>query len=120
MTDKRVDNRGQWTIKHADIGPEFQNLVRMAADRQGMTVGAFVVETLRERATGIIKGEEGTPHGTPPARLEDVADVLSARLTEVVDRLRQEQTEIISRLERDLSERRTEEQRLVRRGRWRR
>src|SRR4051812_18848102 len=70
----RTDNRGQWTIKHADVGPEFQTLVRMAAERQGMTVGGFVVEILRERATALLKGDgEGTPQrGTPPARIEDV------------------------------------------------
>jgi hypothetical protein len=52
-----------------------------------MTVGAFVVETLRERATAILKGEgDGTPRGTPPARLEDVADAVK----KLVDELRQE------------------------------
>jgi hypothetical protein len=30
---KRTDSRGQWTIKHADVGPEFQQLVRVAAER---------------------------------------------------------------------------------------
>jgi hypothetical protein len=76
---KRTDSRGQWTIKHADVGPEFQQLVRVAAERQGQTVGSFVVETLRERAQAVIKGTpEGTPQRTPPARLEDVADALLA------------------------------------------
>jgi hypothetical protein len=76
---KRTDSRGQWTIKHADVGPEFQQLVRVAAERQGQTVGSFVVETLRERAQAVIKGTpEGTPARTPPARLEDVADALLA------------------------------------------
>ena len=88
---KRTDSRGQWTIKHADVGPEFQQLVRVAAERQGMTVGAFVVETLRERAQTIIKGNEGTPPRTPPARLEDVADSLLAaveqRLTAMEERM---------------------------------
>jgi uncharacterized protein (DUF1778 family) len=76
---KRTDNRGQWTIKHTDVGPEFQQLVRVAAERQGQTVGSFVVETLRERAQTIIKGTpEGTPLRTAPARIEDVADALLA------------------------------------------
>ena len=34
-TPKRTDSRGQWTIKHADIGPEFQMLVRMAPSDRG-------------------------------------------------------------------------------------
>ena len=117
---KRTDNRGQWTLKHADIGPEFQNLVRMAAERQGMTVGAFVVETLREAATAIVKGEAGTPRGTPPAKLEDVADALAARFTEHVGRLAEEQREALGRFEREQVERLAELQRQGRRGRWRR
>jgi hypothetical protein len=89
---KRADSRGQWTIKHTDVGPEFQTLVRMAAERQGQTVGSFVVETLRERAQAIMKGsEEGTPQRTPPARLEDVADALLAavdkRMADMEERL---------------------------------
>ena len=134
MAEKRVDTRGQWTIKHGEIGPEFQTLVRKAAERQGMTVGAFVVETLRERATGILKGEEGTPRSTPPARIEDVADALSARLAEMGERLATAQaerdwatTERMERLEREMAEQRArmerqwaDEQRAARRGRWRR
>lgn len=112
---QRVDNRGQWTIKHADLGPEFQTRVRKAAERQGMTVGAFVVETLRERATAILKkeGEDGTPQSTPPARLEDVADVLSQRLEQAMaaaaERLAREQAHAFAKIEEQ-----------ARRGRWRR
>jgi hypothetical protein len=89
---KRTDSRGQWTIKHVDVGPEFQQLVRVAAERQGQTVGSFVVETLRERAQAVIKGTpEGTPARTPPARLEDVADALLAavdkRMADMEERL---------------------------------
>jgi len=76
---KRTDSRGQWTIKHTDVGPEFQQLVRVAAERQGQTVGSFVVETLRSRAQAFIKGTpESTPLRTAPARIEDVADALLA------------------------------------------
>jgi hypothetical protein len=97
----RTDNRGQWTIKHADVGPEFQTLVRMAAERQGMTVGAFVVETLQERAHAVLKGDgEGTPRGTPPARLEDVAADLTARVGEMFGTLAQQQAERLAQLER--------------------
>ena len=77
----RTDNRGRWTLKHADLGPEFMALVKKASARQGQTAGSYVVETLRERSQAILKGDE------PPARLEDVADVLTARLALAVERL---------------------------------
>jgi uncharacterized protein (DUF1778 family) len=127
MTAKRTDNRGQWTIKHADVGPEFQNLVRMAAERQGMTLGAFVVETLRERATAILKGQEGTPQRTPPARLEDVADVLAEAVKKAVaDELRREhdasaerQAQALATLHQEQAEALSRLERQARRGRWR-
>jgi|tagenome__1003787_1003787.scaffolds.fasta_scaffold20586274_2 hypothetical protein len=113
----RTDNRGQWTIKHADLGPEFQNLVRMAAERQGQTVGAFVVETLRERATTLLKSDsEGTPRGTPPARLEDVAASLTTRMDEMFGTLAERQAASLARFEREQAERLAR----MRRGRWRR
>ena len=123
MTDKpkRTDTRGQWTIKHADVGPEFQNLVRMAAERQGMTVGAFTVETLRERAQAILKGDgEGTPQRTPPARLEDVADALTTRMGEMFATLARQQDDRLAALERQQAERLAAMEREARRGRWRR
>jgi hypothetical protein len=79
----RTDNRGRWTLKHADLGPDFMALVKKAALRQGQTVGSFVLDTLRERSQAILKGDEAPAH-PPPARLEDVADVLTARLAEAV------------------------------------
>ena len=82
----RTDNRGRWTLKHADLGPEFMALVKKAALRQGQTVGSFVLDTLRERSQAILKDDEAPAH-PPPARLEDVADVLSARLALAVERL---------------------------------
>ncbi len=41
----RTDNRGRWTLKHADLGPDFMALVKKAALRQGQTVGSFVLDT---------------------------------------------------------------------------
>jgi uncharacterized protein (DUF1778 family) len=60
-------------------------LVKKAALRQGQTVGSFVLDTLRERSQAILKDE--APAHPSPARLEDVADVLSARLALAVERL---------------------------------
>lgn len=45
---------------------------------------------------------------------------LAVAQAEIVERMRSEQAETLARIERDLAERRTEEQRLARRGRWRR
>jgi hypothetical protein len=50
------------------------------------TPGDWCVEALRERSQAILKGDEAPAH-PPPAKLEDVADVLSARLAEAVERL---------------------------------
>ena len=61
-----------------------------------MTVGAFMLETLRERATGTLKGEDG---GIPPTRPGEVADVLGARLAEVVEQIEWRQAEALARLE---------------------
>jgi hypothetical protein len=51
-----------------------------------MAMGDWCVETLRERSQAILKGDEAPAH-PPPAKLEDVADVLSARLALTVERL---------------------------------
>jgi hypothetical protein len=75
------------------------NLVRMAAERQGQTIVAFVADTLRDRAQAILKGDDGdTPRNTPPARLEDVSGTL-AELLAMAKEERQAQAERISRLE---------------------
>ena len=96
----RTDNRGQWTIKHAGLDAEFQTLVRKAAERQGMTVGAFVVETLRTSAQAVLKGSDGasTPPRTP-ARLEDVADALTERFAALLAQQEQRLEERLTRLE---------------------
>ena len=68
------------------IGGEQEARAWLAAEKQGMAMGDWCVETLRERSQAILKGDQAPAH-PPPARLADVADVLSARLSEAVERL---------------------------------
>ena len=75
----------QWTIKSKRFDKELVTGCRLAAERQGMAMGDWCVETLRERSQAILRDE--APAHPPPARLEDVADVLSARLALAVERL---------------------------------
>src|SRR5687767_7201844 len=86
--------RNQWTIKSKRIDQELMNGCKMAADRQGMAMGDWCVEVLREgvRKTLTSSADDGqkTP---PPARLEDVADVLTARMAEAFGTLAQQQSE---------------------------
>jgi hypothetical protein len=49
-----------------------------------MAMGDWCVETLREAARVTLTGPGSA---SPPARLEDVANMLSARLAEAVERL---------------------------------
>jgi hypothetical protein len=72
--------RNQWTIKSKRIDQELLNGCKMAADRQGMAMGDWCVEILREgvRKTLTNSGDD-SPKASPPARLEDVAaTILSA------------------------------------------
>ena len=72
--------RNQWTIKSKRIDQELMNGCKMAADRQGMAMGDWCVEVLREgvRKTLTNSGDD-SPKASPPARLEDVAaTILSA------------------------------------------
>jgi uncharacterized protein (DUF1778 family) len=103
---RRTDNRIQWTLKGYEFDAEFMNLIRMAAGRQGQTLAAFVADTLRERATAILKAQEDvTPLGTPPVRVEDAV----AELRESVTELGRRQAEELAAMRRE-----------ARRGRWRR
>jgi hypothetical protein len=113
---KRIDTRGRWTIKHADLGPELQALIKKAAERQGQTAGSFVVETLRERAHQILKSEDGLPAHPPPAKLEDV----TTELAELVRGMAQTQEQRLAQIERDQATRLDAIRRETRRGRWRR
>ena len=74
----------QWTIKSRRFDKELVTGCRLAAERQGMAMGDWCVEALREAARVTLTGPGAA---SPPARLEDVADVLSARLAEAVERL---------------------------------
>jgi hypothetical protein len=72
--------RNQWTIKSKRIDQELMNGCKMAADRQGMAMGDWCVEILREGVRKTLSNStEDTPAASPPARLEDVAaTILSA------------------------------------------
>jgi hypothetical protein len=72
--------RNQWTIKSKRIDQELLTGCKMAADRQGMAMGDWCVEILRDgvRKTLTNSGDD-SPKASPPARLEDVAaTILSA------------------------------------------
>jgi hypothetical protein len=53
--------RGQWTIKSKRLDAELQNACRMASERQGMPLGDWCAETLREGAREVLTGEAGPP-----------------------------------------------------------
>jgi hypothetical protein len=109
-----AEPRAQWTIKSKRIDPELQNACRMAAERQGMAMGDWCVETLRAGAVAVLKGDDGgTPAGTPPARLEDVAAELTAKVDQMFGTLAERQAETLARFQ-------TEQERRLRRSRWRR
>ena len=76
--------RHQWTIKSKRFDQELVTGCRLAAERQGMAMGDWCVETLREAARLTLSGPGAA---SLPAKLEDVADVLSARLALAVERL---------------------------------
>ena len=110
--------RGQMAIKSRRLDAEWQALVRKAAERSGLGVGDFIVEACRARALAVLKGEpeEGIPSGIPPARQEDMRDLIREMLAELrqeqaaaVERLAQEQRDAVARLERQ-----------SRKGLWRR
>ena len=74
----------QWTIKSRRFDKELVTGCRLAAERQGMAMGDWCVEALREAARVTLTGPGSAP---PPARLEDVADVLSVRLAMAEQRM---------------------------------
>lgn len=81
-TPRRDDRRQQWTLKGKDFGPELRNLVKKAAERQGMAVNAWVASVLRERAQAVIKGES-TPQSTPPVIMTERLDTQDRRIEEL-------------------------------------
>lgn len=74
--------RGQMAIKSQRLDADWQALVRKAAQRQGLGVGDFIVESCRMEALRVLKGEaEGSPAARPPATLESVGDALAELMT---------------------------------------
>jgi hypothetical protein len=125
MVTKLADGRGQVTVKGREITDEWERLVKAAAQRNGQSVAAFVATFTTEAAQLILKGESAVPAAVP-ARLEDVADALSARLAEATQKiaadLRQEQAQAFEALEQRALEQTAALavlQRASRRGRWR-
>ena len=112
----RTDNRGRWTIKHADLGPEFMALVKKAALRQGQTVGSFVLDTLRERSQAILKDE--APTHPPPARIATIE--LAEMITSMTATLTQTQEQRLAQLSREQATRLEAIRRATRRSRWQR
>ena len=72
--------RNQWTIKSKRIDQELMNGCKMAADRQGMAMGDWCVEILREGARKTLTNSgNDSSKASLPTRLEDVAaTILSA------------------------------------------
>jgi hypothetical protein len=98
--------RNQWTIKSKRIDQELVNGCRMAAERQGMAMGDWCIEILREgvRNTLTGSGDERPTNAAPPARLEDVADALTARMAEAFTTLAQQQNERMEAMEQRMAE----------------
>ena len=97
-------NRWQVTIKSAAVTAEWEQLLKVAAKRQGTTFADFIVDTTRTAAQAVVKSEP-VPTAEVPARLEDVG----ATLAEQIAALAEEQRDRLERIER-----------ASRRGRWRR
>ena len=101
----------QWTLKSKRFDKELVAGCRLAAERQGMAMGDWCVETLRERSQAILKGDEAPAH--PPARLEDVAGTLA----ELVKGMTATQEQRLAQIGREQLEAIRRE---AKRGRWRR
>jgi hypothetical protein len=119
--------RGQMAIKSKRLDADWQLLVKKAAERAGMGIGDFIVEAARARALAVLKNEpeDGIPAGSPPARLEDVADALSKAVEKLADEQAQaleavrQQGEALERRALEQSATLAALQRVSRRGRWR-
>jgi Protein of unknown function (DUF1778) len=106
---KRADTRTHWTLKGHEFDPEFMAAVRMAAAAQGQTLTAFVADTLRQRATEVLKGEDAPPAHPTPIRLEDVTTELAELVRGMAETLTREQATRLEAIRRE-----------TKRGRWRR
>jgi uncharacterized protein (DUF1778 family) len=128
MVTKLADGRGQITVKGHEITDEWEALVKAAAQRNGQSVAAFVATFTTEAAQKILKGQSAVPSAVP-ARVEDVADIVTAAVQKIADELRREQAQTLEavRQQGEALERRAQEQtealvavqRQARRGRWR-
>jgi uncharacterized protein (DUF1778 family) len=128
MVTKLADGRGQVTLKGHEITDEWEALVKKAAQRNGQSVAAFVAAFTTEAAQAILTGKSAVPSAVP-ARVEDVADIVTEAVKKIADELRREQTQTLEAVHRqgEALERRAQEQaealtamrRANRRGRWR-
>jgi uncharacterized protein (DUF1778 family) len=82
MVTKLAGNRAQVTLKGTAISDDWEQLVKVAASRNGQTIADFVVDTTRAAALAIVKNEPAVPAAVP-ARIEDVAASLSEQLTKL-------------------------------------
>ena len=79
----------------------------------GQTLTAFVADTLRQRATEVLKGEDTPPAHPAPVRLEDV----TTELAEMVRGMAATQEQRLAQIGREQLEAIRRE---AKRGRWRR
>jgi uncharacterized protein (DUF1778 family) len=117
MVTKLADGRGQITVKGHEITDEWEALVKKAAQRNGQSVAAFVAAFTTEAAQQILTGKSAVPSAVP-ARVEDVADIVTAAMQKMADELRREQAQTLEAV-RQQTEALVAVQRQARRGRWR-
>ena len=103
----------QWTIKSKRFDKELVAGCRLAAERQGMAMGDWCVEALREAVRVTLTGPGA---GSPPARLEDVAGTLAEMITTMAET----QEQRLAQIGRDQAIRLDAIRRETKRGRWRR
>ena len=115
MVTKVAGNQGQITLKGVPITDEWQQLVTVAAKRNGQTFAEFVADVTRAAALAIVKGEAAVTAAVP-ARIEDVAASLHEQIVQLAER----QHVDLAQLAIDQKERLARIERHARRGRWRR
>ena len=65
MVTKVAGNQGQITLKGVPITDEWQQLVTVAAKRNGQTFAEFVADVTRAAALAIVKGEAAVTAAVP-------------------------------------------------------
>jgi len=88
---------GKVSYDYTSIDPAFMDLLKDAAARLGMEVGAFVVETLRERATAVLNASDPGPQSEIPTWEAAMADE-AQKAEEAADRALQEHAAILESL----------------------